>query len=162
MLVIWRDSILKRIILYICIILLWMLIVWIFLSPKHSISDVEIVESLVLFLIGCFTLFNLIRTRPISVTKEGINMGNIPNDEYFFINIQNVHKFVSWNEINEIDIYGKEFVRFGFKERLNRVLLTTKHGEKLDSEIKNPEQFIDFLKTLKQDRLVSNKSKFLK
>jgi len=160
--IIWKDFNYMKLFLFIGVILIgWLSVYTITKDYKMQIYDFNTLASVLGIGFSVFFLYNLIRTKLIYISNEGIRIGNAPDDRYQHIKLKNKATFLKWNEIKSIKIERHQVRRMAAYDLIDFLVIKIKAGKKYQSFIARPKGFVNALKQLKKDHLLSKDSKYL-
>ena len=156
---IWKDFHLRRIVeaLIILIFFSYLIIELIFYLDTSS-PRVYLYILLLFFLLG---VINLFRQKLTYLATDGIRIGNASKDSYDFIKLKYKAEFILWEEIKSITIKGRSIRKPFHIIFVDFLIIKTKDNKKHESYIAKPKEFINTLKILKKESLLSKNSKYL-
>lgn len=156
--IVWKDFHLRRILLFFLSIITISFIAYNYLYRQLKWNEALLSIFILLFFI--YILINIAMTKLTYVTKNGIRIGNILDDNYERIKSLKKTMFLDWVDIKEIKVYGKVTHRIWIEVLVDFLVIKTKPGKKYESFIANPKGFLKAIKRLNKGKLVSKDSKY--
>ncbi|MBI2140084.1 hypothetical protein HYU14_04110 [Candidatus Woesearchaeota archaeon] len=129
-----------------------------FLSPNSN--PIDFVGGIIFIGLSIFMLFNCIRTKLTIVYKNGLRIGNTPDDRYQHFSLKTKSALLKWNEISTIMIVGGTVPRFAGRDAADFLVVKDKYGNAYKTLLCRPKSFLKILRELKRGYLLSKDSKY--
>ncbi len=159
---IWQDRHIKKYILITITSIAFLVFLIIsfddLFMPKLNLDYFSIMGILIFLLL---LIIHILRVRLNFVTKNGIRIGNAPDDSYEVFRLKQKPILIKWSDIKEIKIFGREVRRPLNSAIIDMLTIKTKSNKKYECFVAKPKGFVQALKTVKKTHLLSKGSKYL-
>ncbi|MEK6875869.1 MAG: hypothetical protein AABX63_00540 [Nanoarchaeota archaeon] len=159
---IWKDRHIKRYIYLLICTSGFLVFSYIFFDDIFNI-ELSLDYFSIIIILGFFflLLMHTLRAKLNFVTKEGIRIGNAPDDSYEIFRLKQKPTVINWADIKVIKIFGREVRRILNSAIIDILTIRTKDNNKYESFIADPKGFVKVLKSLNKEHLLVKDSKYL-
>ena len=158
---VWKDFQFRRVFLQIFFVFYLSFFTYVYLKDYKKYPFYSgVLFLLILYSIPLYYLINTMRMKLTYITKDGIRIGNSPEESYQTLRLMEQPKFIKWNEISNVKIIGREVKRPVSVRVINILVIKTNNGKKLECFIAQPKGFVNALKDLKKYTFLTKDSKY--